>query len=211
MNNFKTKFKAFFYKNKYLLIPAIPLFFFLGLLFYIPTTQQTKTSSEPSPAVNPTTSQNKPSITQIPTVFPTPATEETVEEEDLSKLQGLITKEALADGTTKYIVQSTNPNRPEIYIAYNDHNILFERDIISPRYPVQITDYTKPYGQPERMITGSIFYGPNTQTLIYAKEGMVIVGNPAKNQVYEQHLFEPMTVAEYIQKYGDDIPVDKRQ
>lgn len=210
MNTSNTKFKDFFNKYKYLLIPSIPLLFFVGLLFFIPSTQTDSTPVEPKPQINPTVVPSRAFPTKIPTPYPTTAKEEFIEEEDLSTRPGLISKDALPDGTTKYTFASTNQARPNIFIAYNAHETLFQRDVILSKYPVKITDYTKQFGQPERTISGSFFYGSNTQTLIYAQEGLAIVGNIQTNQVYEQHIFEPMTPAMYIQKYGDDIPVDKR-
>lgn len=110
------------------------------------------------------------------------------------------------DSTTVYSFTSTNSSRQNIYITANIDEFIFQREVISPEYPVFIQNITDQYGQPEQIISGSKFYGSEAQLFVYANLGMAFIVNQKNNQVYEQHLFRPMNVNDYVTQFGDDIP-----
>lgn len=70
---------------------------------------------------------------------------------------------------------------------------------------------TATLGQPEKTAPGSKFYGYHMNTYIYASKGIVFIGNPNINEVFEIQSFTPMSVEEYINNYGQDISESQRR
>ncbi len=213
MNTFVTNIIAFALRYKlyfFLSIPLVLILFSVILISFF----QSPVSQTPRTSVIPTVVSHTNSP-PIPTTKPTGLNRtiepvESVEGEGIEDRSGLLKKEQLSDGTTQYTYTSPNPERPNIIIARDEQDILFERAVSLPDYPVKISEYTQPYGQPERIIRGSLFYGSSAETYIYAQRGFAFIANPETTLVLEQHLFSPVSVNEYIKKYGDDIPSNTR-
>lgn len=110
---------------------------------------------------------------------------------------------------TQYTLPSELLARPNEILT--DKNVaVFERALLpvssqDPRYKT-ISEMEKIFGQPDKTAKGSKFYGEFLSTYIYASKGMTFIGNPNTNEVYEIQFFKPMTLDEYISKYGSDIP-----
>lgn len=190
-------------RYKFLFLLGFPLVLTLVLIIAAPTPPtpaRVTNESQTIPTSSSTNSNTNPRQTSGGNIAQT-TSEEILEEEDLDARPGLINKKTLSNNINEYTFTSENATRPDLVIAQGKSVILFERDVAMQQYPTRITDYTQPYGQPERIITGSSFYGANAQTYIYAEDGIAFVANPQSQIVYEQHLFPPMTVDEYIQSY----------
>lgn len=127
-------------------------------------------------------------------------------EQEVQKLN-IKEKEASSGGSTVYKLESLKQDRPDQVITENGV-VVFERRYIpvdpdDPKY-IKISQLTSSLGEPEKVIEGSIYYGLHMSTYIYAKKGMAFIGNSYTNEVFEVQTFLPMTVDEYINKYGQD-------
>ncbi len=205
---FKDKIYGFIATYKWLLIPAIPLLLFIGLLIYIsqPQTPVQKSTPETSNTTfTPTTlpGQTRPSSQPSMTILPIPSINfdqieyETELEAPINTLPGFQESETLPNGLVKHTLASINPSRPNIYITQGN-NILLERKITTADSAAQISHFTESYGNPEYKIIGSSFFGPNAEEYIYANLGIAFVANSQTGSVLETRLFPPMTVDDYI-------------
>lgn len=214
MNNFITKIFSSFSENKRILIPLIPLillisFVIILILFSLFTpTQQPPQEEQNFP--NPTSVDLE--ITQPP-ISATPSEEhnassahgETILYEGAPNLEG---KEMLPDGSIKYSFTTTTPGRPDVVITIGEEqNTVFERTVIPQTgTPILLSEYLDFFGQPERIISGSRFYGPNARTYIYAQSrGSAFIANSQSNRILELQTFAPMNVDEYIKRFGEDL------
>lgn len=127
---------------------------------------------------------------------------------DIEKRLDIIDKEASSEGTTVYSLNSLNTIRTDQIITKQDQ-IIFQRTYVpeNPNDPnhLLISKMIEKYGQPENIIKGSKLWGPFMQTYIYPSKGIAFIGNPNTNEVYELQNFTPISLTEYLQKYGDDI------
>lgn len=122
-------------------------------------------------------------------------------------------KQVLSDKETIYKLNSILPQRPN-EIRTENGIAVFERIIVpadNPNTPgyVTIPQMISTFGQPDKIIQGSQFYGKFSSTYIYGGKGLAFIGNSNTNDVYEVQLFVPMIVEEYIKKYGGDIKEGK--
>lgn len=124
----------------------------------------------------------------------------------LQTIEGLQNKEELPDGAKRYTFDSPNPSRPNMYIGKEENDlILFERSVISQEgKPITLTDYDAAYGEPEQVISGTQFYGSETNLYIYGSKGIAFIANPQTDRILELHTFPVMSAEEYLQKYGDE-------
>jgi hypothetical protein len=200
MNNI-TGLKKILIRYKWLILPGIPLVFFIIVMLFIVSPDNTEVFN---PAVQPTIQVNSsPQINSRSDNIDGPGEDA---EESIDSRIDILQKDRLPEGTIKYTLKSLDPNRPNIIIAKNDHEILFQRSVILPKLPIKITDYTESYGQVKWVFKGSEYYGPLVNTYIYPERGIAFIANPQTKNVFEYHLFEPLKVEEYVSKYGDDIP-----
>jgi len=114
----------------------------------------------------------------------------------------------LPNGDIKFNTESPIGSRPNEVITKNGI-VVYEKDLTpqdpqSPDY-VTLTSIFSSFGQPDRLIKGSKYYGAFLNQYIYASRGFSLVANPNNNEVYEMTFFEPTSVERYISKYGDDI------
>lgn len=123
---------------------------------------------------------------------------------DPAKLKGLQKTEQIKDGKTLYTLSSSDPKRPNIIIVDKDGSYNLKRIAMPIKYP--LSSFVKLYGRAKWIFKGSVFYGADVQQYIYADLGFALVANPQTDEVFEQYLFQPMKIDEYIKNYGDDIP-----
>jgi hypothetical protein len=120
-----------------------------------------------------------------------------------------LSKQTLPTGGIEYSFQSEIDARPATIVTDKNGTVIFER-ILTPEEPdatgyTLISDFKNKYGEPDRDIGGSHFYEWAIHTYIYASKGFALVGNPNTDEVFEIHNFQPMTVDEYITKFGEDL------
>jgi hypothetical protein len=124
------------------------------------------------------------------------------------ELSGFIKKELLPNGSIRYVFSSLSSARPNEIIVRNGV-VIFERIIIPAKKGdlgyATISDFISKFGNPERAIRGSNFYGWAWTTYIYASRGFSFIANPNTDEVFEIQLYEPTKVDDYIEKYGQDI------
>ena len=115
--------------------------------------------------------------------------------------EGSINTKTLPDGSIEYEYSSDDPNMPDMQIL-KDNVVVFRRNMMPE---TKLTDYSDLLSNPEYTSQGSNYYGANA--IIYASptKGIAVVTNPQTEQVYEQYLFQAMSVNDYLQKYGKDI------
>lgn len=127
---------------------------------------------------------------------------------DTEKKLDIVKKEASIEGTLIYSLNSQNPIRTDQIITRNEQ-IVFQRTYIpeDPSDPshLLISAMIEKHGQPEKVIQGSKLWGPFMNNYIYNTKGLAFIGNPNTDEVYELQNFTPLSLDEYIQKYGDDI------
>lgn len=136
------------------------------------------------------------------TTIPTNAVSHTINNEGFPDLQK---EEKLPDGSTKSYLDSTNPTRANTVQSAADGSILFERYVVGPDASETLTSNITSYGTPTQIFIGSHFYGQKIQTYVFAQKGVAIIANQQTDQVFEKHFFPPMSVTEYVQRYGEDI------
>lgn len=118
------------------------------------------------------------------------------------ELEGIsFTKAPLPDGSTKYVYESTNPNRPNEIIVKNGI-IIYQRTVVNNKY---IYHYTNTMGAADYNFQSSRFYGDNTSTYVYLEEGTAFVADSSTTLVKEQLSFQPTNLEDFKQKYGQDI------
>lgn len=120
----------------------------------------------------------------------------------------IINKEATDAGKVIYSLDSQNPIRTDQIITQNNQ-VIFQRVYIpeNPNDPnhLLISNMISEYGATEKTVQGSKLWGPFITLYIYSNKGIAFIGNPNTDEVYELQTFSPLSVEEYIQKYGDDI------
>lgn len=172
------------------------LFFLIALLTLFPYNEiQTPPIQTPAP-------------TSIPNSISSPSPDNIKEggEDSVEARLGRLSKETLPDKTFKYSFKSAIDGRPNVIIAKNEYEIVFQSMVTNPRFPVKITDYTDIDGPAKWVFKGSNFYGPDAQTHIYPERGLAFIAQPKTGEVLEQHFFDSMKVEDYVKKYGEDIP-----
>lgn len=193
------KITLLFKTNKWVFVPLILLILFLVFLFSLLLQPQPEQQVIPSPT---------PSLPRTPTLTQQEENEvtewqEDELEDDLTQRIGFLRKETLPDGTIQYLFASDNPNRPSLILTSNNNIALFERIVSTNEAPVApITIFTETYGQPDQIIQGSQFYGPQASIYFYVG-GMAFIANQQTGDTYEEHLFDPMGFEEYSQRFGN--------
>lgn len=113
----------------------------------------------------------------------------------------------LDTGAVNYFFPSGNADRPK-KIQVNEKGIAaFERIVINEQTSsdifVTVTEYITNYGDPEVIVQGSHFYGPEADTYIFAGSGVALIATG--DNVHEVHYFIPTSVENYVNNYGEDI------
>jgi hypothetical protein len=121
--------------------------------------------------------------------------------EEIEKAPNFLYKTELADGSTNYYLSSHLPSRPNMY-AIKDGQILLQRSITAPNYPVKMSDYTKSYGESPVIEKLNNFYDPTAKLYVYPEEKVAFIANPKTQEVLEQHIFT-ISVEEYLKIYSE--------
>lgn len=192
--------------HKRLVIIIGSLLLLLLLLIFVFTARrendQPEPGSSPSPTITPITVQQTPFPTRI-------ITEENIHfsenelKEHLGIRSDLIKKDGLPDGTIRYYFDSSRIGRLNMVVTKGEE-ILLQREVLLPDMPTSLSDISTAYGEPNRILKGSHYYGADIQTHVYAESGMAFVVNPQTNLVLEKHLFYPTTTDDYIKRFGED-------
>lgn len=164
----------------------------------------TQTNSKAASSTSPTSTEQKP-LTLATINFNIP------QETDVMKIPKLKGHVTLADGSIQYSAASFYPDHDDIYI-YKDAKLQFARKITinaNLTHP-SIDDYIKELGQPNRILTGSKYYGDFAQIYVFAQKGVAVIANSNTKEVYEQQQFQPMTIDEYLQKWANDYQANTK-
>ncbi len=200
MVNITRDISTLLFKYRWIIIPLAPSVFFVSVLLYF--FPPTKNDPPPKTFISLSPSPIRSNINVKKTDIP----DSHLEPVDQNKLKGFQRKEILADGESKYSSSSTNPQRSNINIAGVNGYSVFQRIITPPDSPLALSKFTNLYGRAKWIFKGSVFYGGVVSSYIYPELGLALIADPQTDQVLEQHIFKPMKVEEYVEKYGDDIP-----
>lgn len=117
---------------------------------------------------------------------------------EVEEIGGLVAKD---DNT--YVVPGEGAIRTDSIMLQNDM-VKFKRT----RFPAsgeRVAYYKQLYGEPEKEIQGSAYFGEQAKTYIFAKKGIALIANMNTEEVYELQQFQPVSVERYLNLYGDDI------
>jgi hypothetical protein len=204
MINFVNKITIILKEYKWLLIPGFPLIIIILMLLMITSSSKPPENSFPDVYSEPTGIPTRIIPTASITIIPTPKNYDALHPVDPEMLNGLQKTETLPDGAIKYTLASPKSSRSNTLIA-KDNLVIFQRSVRPDNFGERISDYTNQLGTPERIITGSRFYGENTQTYIYAKYGVAFTANPQTEEVYEQFAFVDMSVDDFFKSFGQEL------
>lgn len=185
---------ALLFQNKILLSILLAVVLIIGFLTYINYNQP----QQPKQAID----QKVTPLSKVEIGKTTKA--------EIEKLPNIQKKEALPNGGTKYSIKSYNVLRPDEIIV-KDNTATFERST-TPEDPkalgfARIAQYIERYGEPQRVIKGSKFYGEFVSTYVYSQLGFTVIANQYTGEVFEVQTFAPMSVSSYMQLYGNsDVP-----
>ena len=128
-------------------------------------------------------------------------------EQELQTLSNLTEKTTQNPDTREFVYNSAFDYRENAIIT-EDSVAAFKRIIpVNPNdwSSPQISYYQNIYGTPQAEHVGSATYGRFMKTYIYADKGAAVIFNPSTGEVFEIQLFSPVTVDQYLEKWGSDI------
>lgn len=197
MTNIFTKILELLKIYKWLLLLAVPILFFIGLLIYIFSAAPSSPPPTPSLTLTPTSSISEPSEFEEGDL-------ENEIDENLELRPDFQKKETKNDGVTTYTFASGNLQRPNTMILTKDGELVFSRTLNSADAPIAgVSVLKESFGEPERIIRGSKSYGQQSEVYIYSSIGFVFIGNPQTDESLEEQHFPPMTADAYLQRFGD--------
>lgn len=128
-------------------------------------------------------------------------------EREVARLPGA-QKISLPNNKTGYILPSSLKTRPNL-ITIKEGVVDYEREITpdDPSNPNYLSLYSivAKYGQPDRSIKGSSYYGAFLSTYIYSSIGFSVIANTYTSEVYEIQFFSPLSPEEYLKQFGEDV------
>lgn len=130
-------------------------------------------------------------------------------QEDVEKIPG-IKKVSEQNGTARYILPSIINVRP--HEINTRGGIATDERIVLPEIEGQtgfttISSVVEKYGQPERILSGSTFYGDFVSRYLYPKKGLLFVVNTNTNEVFEILHFQPMELTDFVKNYSNETSV----
>lgn len=154
----------------------------------------------PSPKSSPTDSRLSVSLPTLKTVVGKTT------EQEVSALSGIESKTTLSDNKVEYLFQS-EPTLKSHSIITQNHVVVFEKGkkVEDGLKLPKASSYFNTYGQREAEFTGSKLYGKFEKTYVYAAKGFAIIANPFTDEVDSLQIFLPMSVADYLKTWGQDI------
>lgn len=124
---------------------------------------------------------------------------------EISSNPDLLNKVALGNKTVYSFKPSPNLVGNQV-ITENGKAVFEKGTIVEAESKLHLfSDYVNRYGQPEAEYTGSNTYGKFEKTYVYASLGFALKVNPFTREVHEVQKFAPLSVNEYLEKWGDDI------
>ena len=110
--------------------------------------------------------------------------------------------------TVKYSLSSNLIARPN-EVLFRSNKAEFEKivlltDNVNFVYP-QASQLMQSFGQPEKIIQGSKFYGSNVSTYIYPNMGLAFIAEASSGNIFEIQTFTPISLDQYLRLYGQDI------
>lgn len=169
-----------------------------------------------------------PSLPFVPTPTPVSFSQEQTPPPQLSSLEkfqlGPTTKDAIqkmngtvattsAGNEITYSLPSVNPLIPDEIVTDNT-GVIFERTSTFTNDPgglPSLSSYLKKYGTPQQVIEGNSTYYPTGSSYLYPTRGVVFIGNPLTDETYEIQRFFPMSLPDYLKKYGSTVAVINEQ
>lgn len=130
--------------------------------------------------------------------------------QEIEQRFNVLNKQSLDSDKTSFTIPSSLVDRPDQIITQNNQAI-FERTILirNEREIIKISSIISRFGPPERILTGSKYYGRHTRIYVYANKGFAFIAitNEATDEmeIYEIHAFVPTSVENYLKEYGEDI------
>lgn len=201
------------YKNKQIFILfgitiLLLIALFAAAFFFFSNSSQQSQSELPIPTPYPSLDEAVKSNRVAPTQISQIGNEF---DESLQNLSSLEDMDVLSEDKRIYTYSSPLITRKNEILTQNNR-VIFERILIpedknDPGYVI-FSEYTRLFGEPNETVVGSKFYGQFIQTRIYADKGFALIGNPLTDEIYEVHVFTPMTIEEYENAYGSDLDED---
>ncbi len=127
-------------------------------------------------------------------------------QEDVKKIPGIVVvSETNTSGV--YALPSIINSRPHKIstragFAVDERIVLPERE--GQEGFATISSITEKYGQPERVLAGSSFYGDYTSRYLYPAKGLFFIVNTNTNEVFEILHFTPMNLADFVNNYPEE-------
>lgn len=143
---------------------------------------------------------SKPSITSLVNLSIGKTTDK-----EVSQIPGVENKEKMDNGY-KYTL-APSPYLKNNEIVTKDGKVVFAKISVSvnDKNYGTVQGYLSKFGSPDKTFTGSRYYGASIKTYVYSTDGFAIVGNPDTGTLYEIQKFQPLSVADYLKLYGQDI------
>lgn len=190
------------YKNfLYIVIPLVIFTFFIVIIQITSTSPQKFTHSK----IPPTTTIVTPTPINDTYKYATLKDEASYDPEysvDQNELGSLEKQETLIDGTTKFTLLSTNLPRKNIVIVAGDE-LVFRRSVNPINDSQPLEPFLTLYGNPDKIIEGSTYYGNDHKKYIFAKLGFTLIVNSV-DRVVEQHFYIPTTPENYLNRFGSE-------
>lgn len=200
-NSLITKGVLLYKENRLVFLLVIPLLFLLFFLIFVrtATVEPGNKTSNISPTRQPASNNPPDGQTDIKKA-PEYAPEYSLHEDELIGIQK---KEQLGENTIKYTLNSPNTSHPNIVIVKNDE-LVFRRSVNPPNDLQPIDPFISMYGEPDRIVRGSKYYGGNYEKYIFAHLGFTLIVDSNNKLVVEQHFYIPTTATEYLQRFGEE-------
>lgn len=126
--------------------------------------------------------------------------------EDIRRIPGIKDEESVNNGL-EFHFPSSLVDRDNLAITQN--NVLVYKRFIALKDVAQwespsIIAYLEKYGEPELKKKGSVYFGNFATLYLWASKGVAIIGNDFTDEVFEVHIFNPDTVENYLESWGED-------
>jgi hypothetical protein len=129
-----------------------------------------------------------------------------VTEDNLKNSPYLKSTTVLPDGSTEYLLYSYITDR-DTRVVFRDNQIVYRRlTTFDGQKPLpKLSEYQKSLGESGERLSASKYYGPHTNTVVFAEKGAALIANTNTDEIYEFILFTPTTLTDYQTRFGDDL------
>ncbi len=180
-------------KTFFLALALLGAIIILGLILLFSQSESTSTDTPLLPVISQSPSRIS---SQQKTIIGKTTLEELVQEHPETQEQ------SLPNGNQGYTIASPLDARPD-QVEFKNRVAIFERAVVLGN--LKIPELILKYGQAEKIIKGSKFYGDHMENHLYPSKGLMFIGNPNTNEVFEIQTFTPTTIEDYLNSYGEDI------